>query len=98
MLDSLDRVTGREPASRPAVTTLSVSAAGTAQRISMSRTGRWLLLARSGEIDLVDLLCAMPTRVLPAIDGPVELVGRYVWGFDGSALTRIAPEDLRVLP
>jgi hypothetical protein len=64
----------------------------------MSRTGRWLLLARSGEIDLVDLLGAMPTRVLPAIDGPVELVGRCVWGFDGNALTRIAPEDLRVLP
>ncbi|HEX3482766.1 MAG TPA: AAA family ATPase [Kofleriaceae bacterium] len=64
----------------------------------MSRTGRWLLLARGDEIDLVDLLGAMPTRVLPAIDGPVELVGRCVWGLHGNALTRIAPEDLRVLP
>ena len=67
-------------------------------RISMSRSGRWVLCAGGGEVDLVDLLGAMPTRALPAIDGPVELVGRCVWGFDGNALTRIAPEDLRVLP
>ncbi len=64
----------------------------------MSRSGRWLLHARGGDVDLVDLLGTMPLRTLPAIDGPVELVGRCVWGVDGNALTRIVPEDLRVLP
>jgi hypothetical protein len=81
------------------MTTLSPTAlSGLERRIAMSRSGRWLLHARGGDVDLVDLLGAMPLRTLPAIEGPVELVGRYVWGFDGHALTRIAPEDLRVLP
>jgi len=68
------------------------------RRVSMSRTGRWLLVARGDDIDLVDLLGATPTRTLPAIDGPVEFVGRDVWGLDGSQLIRISPRDLAVLP
>jgi hypothetical protein len=68
------------------------------RRVSMSRTGRWLLVARGDDIDLVDLLGATPTRTLPAVDGPVEFVGRDVWGLDGSQLVRIAPRDLAVLP
>ncbi|HMG55318.1 MAG TPA: hypothetical protein VK601_17595, partial [Kofleriaceae bacterium] len=80
------------------MTTLSPALSGPERTLSMSRSGRWLLNARRGEVDLVDLLGAMPVRTLPALDGPVELVGRSVWGLDGNALTRIAPEDLRVLP
>ena len=64
----------------------------------MSRTGRWLLIARGYDVDLVDLLGTMPPRTLPAIHGPVELVGRDVWGIDGAQLIRIQPGDLSVLP
>jgi hypothetical protein len=81
------------------MTTLSTDAvAGCRRRISMSRTGRWLLVAQEPQVELVDLFGTMPTRTVPAIAGPVEIVGRELWGLDGGALTRIAPADLRVLP
>ena len=81
------------------VTALSRAANGRAARqISMSRTGRWLLISRGDQVDLIDLLGAMPARTLPAINGPVELVGRDVWGLDGAQLIRISPGDLAVLP
>jgi len=81
------------------VTTVSPGAlVGAARRISMSRSGRWLLVARASEVDLVDLSGAMPVRTLPAIDGPVEFVGRELWGLDAGSLARISPGELQVLP
>jgi DNA replication protein DnaC len=85
--------------SQSVTTALSRAANGRARRqISMSRTGRWLLISRDDEVDLIDLLGAMPARTLPAINGPVDLVGRDVWGLDGAQLIRISPGDLAVLP
>jgi len=66
--------------------------------ISLSRTGRWLLVSRSGAVDLHDILGTMPARRLPAFDGPAEFVGGEIWALDGDALARILPRDLKSLP
>jgi hypothetical protein len=81
-----------------AMTLARAASGGPPRQISMSRTGRWLLISRDNQVDLIDLLGAMPARTLPAINGPVELVGRDVWGLDGAQLMRISPGDLAVLP
>ena len=80
-------------------TTLSnAPLSGRPRLISLSRTGRWLLVSRSGAVDLHDLLGTMPARRLPAFDGPAEFVGGEIWALDGDALARILPRDLKSLP
>jgi hypothetical protein len=62
------------------MTTLSPTAlSGLERRIAMSRSGRWLLHACGGDVDLVDLLGAMPLRTLPAINDPARpMVDRFL--------------------
>src|SRR4051794_39584804 len=62
------------------MTTLSPTAlSGLERRIAMSRSGRWLLHARGGDVDLADLLGAMPLRTLPAINDPARpMVDRFL--------------------
>lgn len=62
------------------MTTLSPTAlSGLERRIAMSRSGRWLLHARGGDVDLVDLLGAMPLRTLPAINDPARpMIDRFL--------------------
>src|SRR5262245_24657661 len=70
----------------------------TTRRLAMSRTGRWLLVADGELCELVDLMGAMPIRVVEVSpQAIVELVGRELWVVDGGALVRYAPSDLRPL-
>jgi ATP-dependent 26S proteasome regulatory subunit len=64
----------------------------------MSRTGRWVTIRGSKEIELVDLLGAMPNRGLPPTSGSAIFVGRELWVLEQAVLHRVAPEDLRPLP
>ena len=60
--------------------------------IALSRTGRWVALARGDGLELADLLGTEHERVLP-LHGPPVFVGRELWVLDGAVLHRIAPED-----
>src|SRR5688500_5469395 len=67
------------------------------KRLTMARTGRWVAIRGTREVELVDLLGTEVNRALPPVKGAVAFVGKELWGLDGPALYRLSPEELRSL-
>src|SRR5262245_45389030 len=65
------------------------------RRLSMSRTGRWVAIRHSGEIELVDLLGARSNRTLPELSGDFGFVGGELWGLERNRLYRVDPIELK---
>ncbi len=72
---------------------------GDPRRLTMSRTGRWVLVRdRDHRIELVDLVGTMPNRRvdIPS-DAVAEFVGRELWALHDQQLVRLSPTDLTPL-